>query len=162
MEPSRPARILIIEDEALLALDLQDMLIDCGFNVAAVAGRLGEALERIADSEFDIAIIDANLAGVSAGPAAAAITAKGLPFIVLSGYSPDQQTALAGAAFIRKPCGRTELVRSLKAALPPTPTAADQADGRMPTTADPVKPDRQHIAQTPPGQNRIEKPKSGP
>jgi DNA-binding response OmpR family regulator len=86
-ESSEPLRILIIEDEPIIALDLQDTLVEAGFTVIGVAGRLENALEFIADTVFDAAIVDANLGGISASPAALALAARGLPFIVLSGYS---------------------------------------------------------------------------
>ena len=80
-------RILIVEDDPMLALDLEELIVDAGFKIAAIAGKLEKALALIESGGFDAAIVDANLAGVSASPLASAMTARGLPFIVLSGYS---------------------------------------------------------------------------
>ena len=108
-------RILVIEDEPMLALSLEDFLVDAGFEVSGIAGLLETALAMIEIGEFDAAIVDANLAGVSAGPAASALTARRLPFIVFSGYLPEQQKeAFLGAVFVQKPCRPNLLIESLR------------------------------------------------
>ena len=112
------ASILIVEDEPMLAFALEEVLIDAGFDIAGVAGRLEAALSIIENGTFDAAILDANLAGASAGPAASALTARGLPFIVVSGYLPEQQQgAFAGALRIQKPCRPDHLIRALRGIL---------------------------------------------
>ncbi len=109
-------RILIIEDEPMIALDLQDMLEDAGFDVVGVAGKLEKALAFIENTSFDAAIVDANLGGVSSGPAAVALAARRVPFIMLSGYSIKQQQAdFPKALFIQKPCRPDQLINALKA-----------------------------------------------
>lgn len=117
---TRPrARILIVEDEAMLAFALEEFLIEAGFDVAGVAGRLETALTKIEAGGFDAAILDANLAGVNAGPAALALTARGLPFIVVSGYlASQQQSAFKGALCLQKPCPADRLVQALRSVLP--------------------------------------------
>lgn len=108
-------RILIIEDEPMIALDLQDLLEDGGFHVVGVAGKLEKAMEMIGNTTFDVAIIDANLGGVSSSPAAAALVERHLPFIVLSGYSLKQQeTEFPNGLFIQKPCRPAQLFDALK------------------------------------------------
>jgi DNA-binding response OmpR family regulator len=107
-------RILIIEDEAILALSLEEYLIDAGFEIAGIAGRLEAALALIERDVSDAAILDANLAGVSSGPAAAALAARGVPFVVVSGYSPGQQPGpFSGALCLQKPCRPDDLVQAL-------------------------------------------------
>ena len=83
-------RILIIEDAPLIAASIQSVLEQAGFSVVGIATKLEKALMLIEDDGYDAAIVDANLAGVSAAPAAAALAARLRPFIVLSGYSRDQ------------------------------------------------------------------------
>ncbi|MFZ0852854.1 MAG: response regulator [Hyphomicrobiaceae bacterium] len=108
------ARILIIEDDPTMAHDIQDFLIEAGFEIAGVAGKLEKALALIESGACDAAIVDANLAGVSASPAALALAARGLPFIVLSGYSREQvQGAFPAALFIQKPCRPAQLIQAL-------------------------------------------------
>ena len=111
-------RILIVDDEPMIAFDLQELIIDAGFASAGVAGRLEAALAVIESGACDAAILDANLGGVSASPAAAALVARGLPFIVLSGYSAWQhQDAFPGAVFLQKPCGPARLIEVLRSIL---------------------------------------------
>jgi len=110
------AKILIIDDEPTLARDLQDLLVEEGFEIAGVAGRLDKALALIESVACDAAIVDVNLAGVNASPATLALAARGLPFIVLSGYSREQQPgAFPGALWIKKPCRPAELIQALNA-----------------------------------------------
>ena len=109
-------RILIIEDEPMIAMDLQDLLEDAGFDVVGVAGKLDKAMGLIASLQFDAAIVDANLGGLSSSPAARALVERRVPFIVLSGYSAQQQdAAFPKAQFIQKPCRPEQLINALKA-----------------------------------------------
>src|SRR5580658_5504606 len=111
-ESDRRWRVLIVEDEPVLAYVLEALLIEEGFEIAGVAARIERGI-------CDAAVIDANLAGISAGPAASALTARGLPFIILSGYSPDQQQcAFSGALRLQKPCRPERLVEALRSILP--------------------------------------------
>ena len=66
-------RVLIVEDEPMIAITLEDLLVEAGFGVVGVAGKLDKALALIGSAVFDVAIVDANLAGVSASPAASAL-----------------------------------------------------------------------------------------
>ncbi len=114
----RTFRVLIIEDEPFIALSLEDVLVDAGFRIAGVVGKLEKALALIESGACDVAIVDANLAGVSASPAAIALAARGLPFIVTSGYSPEQmQGIFPGALFIQKPCRPDLLIQTLNTLL---------------------------------------------
>ena len=114
-------RVLIVEDEAMLAYALEELLTESDFLVAGVAGKLDTAMAMIESGVCDAAILDANLKGVSAAPAALALTARGIPFIVLSGYSRDQQqAAFAGAVHLQKPCRPERLLRALEDMLPVT------------------------------------------
>ena len=119
-EPAQPHSILIVEDEPMLAFVLEEMLRESGFQIAGVAGRLESALLAIEIGDFDAAILDANLAGVSAGPAALALAARSLPFIVVSGYlSAQQPSEFVGAICLPKPCDRKDLLKALTSILPP-------------------------------------------
>jgi CheY-like chemotaxis protein len=116
--PDAQQRILVVEDEPVLAFALEEALIEAGFAIAGVAARLVEALAIIASGVCDAAVLDANLAGVDAGPAASALVARGLPFIVLSGYAPDQQGgAFSQAVRLDKPCRSELVIRTLRVAL---------------------------------------------
>lgn len=118
--PGRPRRrILIVEDEPMLAFSLEELVIDAGFEIAGVAAGLETALALIESGTCEAAILDANLAGVSVAPAALALTERGVPFIILSGYAPDQQpVAFSGALRLQKPCRPERLIQALHSILP--------------------------------------------
>jgi DNA-binding response OmpR family regulator len=116
----KPVRVLIVEDEPLVAENLRADLIDEGFEVVGVAARVEGALRLIHGMGFDVAIIDANLAGISAAPAAAALSARSLPFIVLSGYAREQlqrEFSGAGAVYVQKPYRVRKLIDELNSLL---------------------------------------------
>jgi DNA-binding response OmpR family regulator len=118
MMPDVKKRLLIVEDEPLVAEDLRDSLAEQGFEIVAVAARLAKALECIATLDFDAAIVDANLVGKSAAPVAVELSRIGRPFIVLSGYSRAQLPAEFGpATFFQKPYRIEQLVDGLKGLL---------------------------------------------
>jgi DNA-binding NtrC family response regulator len=117
-DKQRAARILIVEDEPMIALSLEGDLIDAGFEIAGVVGRLDKALALIENGACDAAIVDSNLAGVSASPAAIALAARGLPFIMISGYSKEQMLGeYPRAFFLSKPCRPELIVKTLHAIL---------------------------------------------
>jgi DNA-binding response OmpR family regulator len=111
-------RILIVEDEPVIALTLEEVLIDAGFAIAGVAGKLDKALALVESDACDAAVVDANLVGVSASPVAIALAARGLPYIVMSGYSPDQMRGeYPRAIFLSKPCRPELLLETLNSIL---------------------------------------------
>ena len=101
----------------MIALDVEQILVDSGFAIAGIAGTLDKALELVALGGFDAAIVDANLAGVNAAPVAAALTARGVPFITTSGYSPEKKIELSAAPFVEKPCRPERLLEALNRVL---------------------------------------------
>ncbi len=84
--PERRLRILIVEDEMLVAMNIEDMLLDLGHEVAGIASRLSPALSLVADADFDVALLDVNLAGEPSFPVAAALRARHIPFLFATGY----------------------------------------------------------------------------
>ena len=119
MRNQQPLRILVVEDEPMIALGIQEVLSDAGFAIAGVAATLTKALALIELGACDAAILDANLAGVSSSPAGTALAARGLPFVILSGYSAKQQVgAFPGSTlFLQKPCAPDRLVAALNGVL---------------------------------------------
>ena len=82
----RRLRILIVEDEMLVAMNIEDMLLDLGHEVAGLASRLEPALSLAREGEFDIAMLDVNLAGQPSFPVAAILAQRGIPFLFATGY----------------------------------------------------------------------------
>jgi CheY-like chemotaxis protein len=79
-------RVLIVEDESLVAMLIEDMLEDLGAASTEVATNLDAALARLAGDPFDFAVLDLNLAGVMTYPVADALRARRIPFTFATGY----------------------------------------------------------------------------
>jgi DNA-binding NtrC family response regulator len=79
-------RVLLVEDEFLIAAMVQDMLADLGAVVVGPAHRLADARSLAEESDLDIAIIDVNLGGERSDPIAEILAARGIPFILATGY----------------------------------------------------------------------------
>jgi DNA-binding response OmpR family regulator len=122
---SRP-RILLVEDEALVAMLAEDTLLDSGFEVLGPYLTVADALAAVARGGFDAAVLDMNLGGASGGPVADSLEAAGVPFLVVTGYGPAGLPARHRAArLLTKPYEPSALVRELRALLSaPRPTPA--------------------------------------
>lgn len=108
-------RVFVAEDEALVAMLVEDMLGEIGCTVVGPAGNLDEALALAADSEIDVALLDVNLAGRPVFPVADLLRARGVPYIFASGYgesgvSEDHR----GAPVLQKPFRESDLALILK------------------------------------------------
>lgn len=79
-------RILIVEDEMLVAMNLEDMLLDLGHEVAGIASRVEPALSLAAEGQFDLALLDVNLAGSQSFPVAKILRDRNIPFLFATGY----------------------------------------------------------------------------
>lgn len=112
---ARQARLILVEDEALLALDMQDMLEDMGYLVVGAAGRLEDAL-ALAETEFDLALLDMNLGGARIDSVAHRIAARGIPIVFVTGYGPRTLPRGIAAPVLDKPCN-PETLRSILAAI---------------------------------------------
>ena len=88
-EPLAGLRILIVEDEAMIALLIQDVLEEIGSVIVGPASRIPAALDLIAAEAVDLAVLDLNLAGQPVYPVADALMARGIPFVFLTGYRSD-------------------------------------------------------------------------
>jgi DNA-binding response OmpR family regulator len=109
-------RILIVEDEYLIAADTALVLEQAGCDVVGIAGSVRKALDIIEDGGCDAIVLDANLHGESAEPVALAARERNLPFLVLSGYARSQRSGLLGEApFLTKPFQEADLVAAIRA-----------------------------------------------
>ncbi len=110
------ARILIVEDEALIAMLLEEMLTDLGYELAGTAATLAQALELAEATELDGAILDLSLGGEKSLPVADALAARGIPYMFASGYGRSGlEEPYASRALLRKPFDFDELEAALKA-----------------------------------------------
>ena len=113
----RGARVLIVEDAVLLAMELETGLSDAGATVIGPAYELEEALGLL-DQPIDAAVLDANLNGHSVSPVAEALAARKVPFVFATGYG---ETGGAPGGFdapvIRKPYDVTQVTAAVAALL---------------------------------------------
>jgi CheY-like chemotaxis protein len=116
-------KVLIVEDEFLVASMLQAMLEAAGCLVAGPIPRLPEALEAAEQVSCDVAVLDVNLAGERIDPVAAALSARDIPFVFVTGYAPD---SLPGGFSERprlcKPFRQADLLATLAALVSPRAT----------------------------------------
>lgn len=79
-------RILVVEDEMMIAFMIEDMLAELGHEVVALAMRLPEALEAARRPDIDLAILDVNLDGLRSFPVADILIQRAIPFAFVTGY----------------------------------------------------------------------------
>lgn len=107
---SEARRVLIVEDEPLLAMNIEDMLTELGHLVTGTATRIDKALSLAEAGEFNLAVLDINLAGSNTFQVAAVLRKRGIPFIFTSGYGADGLVdGYRGAHLLTKPFGPREL-----------------------------------------------------
>jgi DNA-binding NtrC family response regulator len=83
-------RVLVAEDEMLIAMDLQDMLERLGYEVVGPAGNVAEIRDLLQDGPIDGAILDVNLHGEQVFSVLPALMAMGMPVVLASGYEDAQ------------------------------------------------------------------------
>jgi CheY-like chemotaxis protein len=119
MLPSEPSealawRVLVVEDEFLVAADIALMLEELGCHPIGPIGDLEAAVRAAADEPLDAALLDVNLHGRSAIPVADALAARGVPFVFCTGY--DARLPRHGdAPRLAKPFQTRELRRAILA-----------------------------------------------
>jgi len=108
-------RVLIVEDEPLVAIDMEAVLRRAGFEIAACVGSLDKALDALNNGDCDIGVLDANLHGKSVAPVALALRQSGKPFLFVSGYGRVHlPTQFIDAPLLPKPFEPSELIRAVK------------------------------------------------
>jgi DNA-binding response OmpR family regulator len=83
--PAQP-RILVVEDETILAMMVEDVLLDEGYSVVGPFARVAAALQAAELEALDAALLDVNLAGEMVFPVAEMLARRGVPFLLMTGY----------------------------------------------------------------------------
>ena len=83
-------RVLIVEDENLVALLLEDMLAELGHTVIGPVARVQKALDMIQREEIDLAILDVNINGENTYSIADVLAARDVPFLFSTGYDKKE------------------------------------------------------------------------
>jgi CheY-like chemotaxis protein len=109
-------RILIVEDEALVASLLEEMLLDLGASVVGPASTLPQAWELARDAAFDGAVLDVNIHGMRVDPLADALRRRRVPIVLATGYGAASGQQSSQEPVIEKPYTAEALARALEAA----------------------------------------------
>jgi two-component sensor histidine kinase len=105
-------RILLVEDEILVAMMMKDILTELGFSVIGPFSRLAEAMVAAVHDEIDAGIIDINLGGEFVYPVADVLTARRIPFVFVTGYGVESIDRRFGyVPIVKKPVQRQVLQR---------------------------------------------------
>ncbi len=110
-------RILLVDDEALVALAAEDVLTEAGYVVVGPVSRVERALPLAESAEIDAAVLDVNLAGVYVWPVAEALTARKIPFVLLTGFGKglDAPRCCSRTPILAKPLRGPDLLAALEA-----------------------------------------------
>lgn len=96
-------RVLLVEDESLVAMHVEDMLLDLGCEVV-IAMRLEQALTYARSEDFDLAVLDVNLGNTRSYPIADVLSERCTPFLFATGYGRQGlETAYQAVPVLQKP-----------------------------------------------------------
>jgi CheY-like chemotaxis protein len=108
---SRP-KVLLVEDEGLVAMTMEDMLEDLGCDVVGSFGSVAAALDWLAgEPELDGALLDVNLGGEMVFPVADVLIARGVPIIFATGYGASPDDRYASTPVAAKPVTQARLAK---------------------------------------------------
>jgi len=114
MAAGEKLKVLIVEDESLVAMLIEDMLLDLGYEVAAIAARLDQAVTVSRNVDADLAVLDLNLNGQRTDAIAEILRARGVPFIFATGYGGAGVTAeWRDVPVVQKPFQQSDLAEAL-------------------------------------------------
>jgi CheY-like chemotaxis protein len=110
-------RILVVEDEFIVAAMATDMLVDLGAKVVGPAGTLAKALFLAQNEHFDAAVLDVNMHGVRIDPVAKVLNERGVPIVFATGYGESALQGVVEAPVLDKPYTQESLGEALARAL---------------------------------------------
>ena len=103
-------RVLVVEDEMMVAWELEDVLSGWGCTVVGPVGRVGKALAMLDAEAVDMAVLDISLNGERSYPVADTLEARGVPFVFLTGYNRDSLPShYRSHMVLQKPFQQSEL-----------------------------------------------------
>jgi len=122
------ARVLVVEDEFLVASLIEDMLESAGCVVSGPMPRVADALKAVNQESYDAAVLDVNVAGARIDPVAEALSRRNVPFMFVTGYGNVALPAeFAERPHLGKPFRMDELLGTLlRIVKTPLPKSAPQ------------------------------------
>ena len=116
-EELRGLRVLVVEDEFLVSMDIELMLQELGCQVVGPIGDLETALAAAKEQTLDAALLDVNIGGQPVTAVADALAARAVPFVLCTGYRPDQLSGRYPATpKLMKPFQSGDLRQALRSA----------------------------------------------
>jgi CheY-like chemotaxis protein len=112
-------RILVVEDEALIAVMLVDILKGLGAEVVGPAATVEQALTIVESVTIDAAILDVNLRNVRVDPLSDKLRARGVPLVFATGYGKSFTATTKGAPVLDKPYSSESVASALRLCLTP-------------------------------------------
>jgi PAS domain S-box-containing protein len=107
-------RVLVVEDEAIIAIDMAAALEDAGFVVIGPVGSVYEAMSLLDEHVCDCAVLDINLAGETSAPLASRLLTQGIPFVTVSGNTQESiSEEFSQSPFLSKPIVTSKLLSKL-------------------------------------------------
>jgi DNA-binding NarL/FixJ family response regulator len=108
------SRVLVVEDEPLVAIDIASVLENFGYEVVGPAGTAAAALSLLASEGCDAAILDIRLGQETSQDVALELAQGGVPFVILPAYSPKEANFPSDAPALAKPLQKRELLAELQ------------------------------------------------
>jgi CheY-like chemotaxis protein len=116
MKPLADKKIMVLEDEAIVAMMIEDMLGELGAQVVGPASTVDEALRIIELHRFDAALLDIQVLGGTSEAVAQSLSERNVPFVFASGYSAHPSPRFPNAILLQKPYRIDALETALVAA----------------------------------------------
>lgn len=120
-----PTKVLVAEDEVLVAMSLERALVDAGLEVVGPAASLARARELVKTQPVGAAVLDTNLQGEMVFPLAEELVARGVPVLLVTGYGNDDilPPSLRAIPRLQKPASERDLIDRLCGLIRRTPAA---------------------------------------
>ncbi|CCD85902.1 conserved protein of unknown function [Bradyrhizobium sp. ORS 285] len=126
---ARARLVLVVEDEYFIAMDLQAVLADAGYDVLGPASTATDALKLLDDNSPSAAVLDVNLGDHRVTPVAHALAVRRIPFVLASAYSDldlANEPLLAKAPNVGKPTAPGPLLDAVGRMLSAVPVADER------------------------------------
>ena len=126
-DASPPPRILIIEDELLIALMIEEMCREAGYRVSGVAHTVKMVRDELAKRNFDAVLLDISVGGKRNPESADRLVAKGIPFAFVTGYDYLVEPRHEKIPVLQKPFSPVQLRALLQTLVGPGSSSGDVA-----------------------------------
>jgi DNA-binding response OmpR family regulator len=123
-------RVLVVEDEAMIAAMVEEMLAELGAVVVGPAGTIERGLSLATDEQLDAALLDVNIRSARVDPVAAVLFSRGVPVVFATGYGQSAVNGSRRGPILEKPYTQEKLASALNEALRNHGSQTDVGAGR--------------------------------